>query len=82
MIERDFIAQKTKEYYIREYIEKKLDRVGISQIKLKKIPLGEKIIIDTNRPSLVVGSKGANIKDLTKHLNGFVCYWVFSCIDN
>ncbi|MBT4539675.1 30S ribosomal protein S3 [Candidatus Woesearchaeota archaeon] len=68
MIERDFIAQKTKEYYIREYIEKKLDRVGISQIKLKKIPLGEKIIIDTNRPSLVVGSKGANIKSLTKVL--------------
>ena len=62
MIERDFIAQKTKEYYIRKFIEERLQKVGISQIKLKKIPLGEKIIIDTSRPSLIVGSRGTNIK--------------------
>jgi len=68
MIERQFIAQKTKEYYIKKYIEEKLPRVGLSSIKLKKIPLGEKIIIYTSRPSLVVGSKGANIRDLTKTL--------------
>ena len=68
MIERDFIAQKTKEHYIKKYVEEKLPRVGISSIKLKKIPLGEKIIIKTSRPSLVVGSKGSNIKDLTKAL--------------
>lgn len=68
MIEREFIAQKTKEFYIKKYIEKKLKGAGISQIKLKKIPLGEKIIIYTGRPSLIVGSKGANIKDLTKTL--------------
>mgnify|MGYP001617165573 CR=1 FL=1 len=30
--------------------------------------MGEKIIIFTSRPSLVVGSKGANIRDLTKTL--------------
>ena len=68
MIEREFITQKTKEYYIRRFIEERLPKVGISQIKLKKIPLGEKIVIETSRPSLVVGSKGANIKDLTKIL--------------
>ena len=68
MIEREFVAQKTKEYYIKKFIEEKLQKVGISNIKLKKIPLGEKIIIDTSRPSLIVGSKGTNIKDLTKAL--------------
>ena len=68
MIEREFVIQKTKEFYIKKYIEEKLNRVGVSQIKLKKIPLGEKIIIHTSRPSLIVGSKGANIKDLTKAL--------------
>ncbi len=68
MIERDFIAQKTKEYYIKQYVKNRLSNVGISNIKLKKIPLGEKIIVYTNKPSLVVGSKGANIKDLTKIL--------------
>src|SRR3989344_6543524 len=68
MIERQFIAQKTKEYYIKQYIENKLKGVGISQIKLKKIPLGEKISIYTSRPSLIVGSRGANIRDLTRVL--------------
>ncbi len=68
MIEREFIAQKTKEFYIKKYIQQKLSNVGISEIKLKKIPLGEKIIIHTSRPSLVVGSKGSNIKDLTRIL--------------
>jgi small subunit ribosomal protein S3 len=68
MIEREFINQKTKEFYIKRYIEDKLKRVGVSQIRLKKIPLGEKIIIHTSRPSLIVGSKGANIKDLTRAL--------------
>ncbi len=68
MIERNFIAQKTKEYYLKKYVKDQLSNVGIANVKLKKIPLGEKIIIYTNKPSLVVGSKGANIKDLTKAL--------------
>jgi len=68
MMERDFIAQKTKEAHIKKYLERKLSNVGLSQIKLKKIPLGEKIILYTSRPGLIIGSKGANIKDLTRHL--------------
>ncbi|MFH1396529.1 MAG: 30S ribosomal protein S3 [archaeon] len=68
MIERDFVTQKTKEYYIKSYIESKLRGAEISEIKLKKIPLGEKIIIKTSRPSLIVGSKGANIRKLTSYL--------------
>ena len=68
MIERTFVAQRTREYYIRKYVEKTLGNVGISTISLKKIPLGEKIVIHTSRPSLIVGSKGANIRSLTKAL--------------
>ncbi|MBI2669192.1 30S ribosomal protein S3 [Candidatus Woesearchaeota archaeon] len=68
MIERGFIVQKTKEYYIKRYIEQKLSNVGVSHIRLKKIPLGEKIIIQTAKPSLIVGSKGSNIKELTRTL--------------
>ncbi|MDO8511017.1 MAG: 30S ribosomal protein S3 [Nanoarchaeota archaeon] len=68
MIERTFVAQRTREYYIRKYVEKTLGNVGISTISLKKIPLGEKIVIHTSRPSLIVGSKGANIRTLTKAL--------------
>ncbi len=68
MIERTFIAQRTREYFIRKYVEQKLGSVGISSITLRKIPLGEKIVINTSRPSLIVGSRGANIRALTKSL--------------
>lgn len=68
MIEREFIAQKTKEFYIQKHVEDTLGNVGISSISLKKIPLGEKIVIETSRPSLIVGLKGSNIKTLTKSL--------------
>ncbi len=68
MIERTFIAQRTREYFIRKYVKDKLGNVGISSITVKKIPLGEKIVINTSRPSLIVGSKGSNIRSLTKAL--------------
>ncbi len=68
MIERQFVLEKTKELKIKQYLNERLRKVGLSQIKVKKIPLGEKIVIQTSRPSLIVGSKGSNIKELTREL--------------
>ncbi len=67
-MEQNFINQKLREYKIKEYLGKRLGKISLGQIKVKKIPLGEKIIIETNRPGMVVGSRGANIKDLTNEL--------------
>jgi len=68
MIERKFITEKIKEFQIQETISSSLKNAGISKIKMKKTPLGEKIIIYTSRPGLVVGKKGESIKRLTKQL--------------
>ena len=68
MIERKFVAQKIKEFQIEEYISQSLDNVGHSRTKMVKTPLGEKIVIFTSRPGLIVGRKGQNIKQLTKTL--------------
>lgn len=68
MIERKFVAQKIKEFQIQEYITQSLKNVGHSHTKMVKTPLGEKIIISTSRPGLIVGKKGQNIKQLTKTL--------------
>ncbi|MBI2652632.1 30S ribosomal protein S3 [Candidatus Woesearchaeota archaeon] len=68
MIERKFVAQKMKEFQIQEYITQSLENVGHSHTKMVKTPLGEKIIIFTSRPGLIVGRKGQNIKQLTKTL--------------
>ncbi len=68
MIERNFVNQRTKEFFIKNKVESILRGAEISEIKLKKIPLGEKILIKTSRPSLVVGSKGSNIRAITATL--------------
>ena len=68
MIERKFVAQKTKELQIQEHISNNLKNVGHSHTKMTKTPLGEKIIVHASRPGLIVGRKGQNIKELTKTL--------------
>ena len=68
MIEKQIVAQKVKELMIKEYIEEKMGKAGYSHTEIKKTPLGEKIIIFTSKPGLIVGRKGENIKELTEVL--------------
>lgn len=66
MIERQFVSQKKKEFGIQEYVTTFLGKgSGYSHTEIKRTPLGEKVIIYTSRPGLVVGKKGDNIKRLT-----------------
>ncbi len=68
MIERKFVSQKIKEHLVQEFVAKELTRSGHSKIEIRRTPLGEKIIIYTSRPGLIVGKKGENIKRLTANL--------------
>ncbi|MBD3209312.1 30S ribosomal protein S3 [Candidatus Woesearchaeota archaeon] len=68
MIERKFISENIKEFRIKEFVADHLNRVGLSEVKLQRTPLGEKIVVSASRPGLVVGRAGANIQKLTKDL--------------
>ena len=68
MIEREFVSRNMNEFRIKEFIVKSLSRVGLSDVKVQRTPLGEKIVIRAARPGLVVGRAGANISKLTKDL--------------
>jgi len=68
MIERKFVEEKLKEYQIQEYIGETLGDVGHSHSKVQKTALGERIVVHSSRPGLVVGRKGENIKRLTREL--------------
>ena len=69
MIERTIIKQRKKEYRIQEFISETLKNVGLSKVKLQRTPLGEKVVIHTSRPGLVVGRKGESIQRLGRELN-------------
>ncbi len=57
-----------KEFLVEEFVKHSMKGVGLADVKLQKTPLGEKIVIATARPGLVVGRKGENIKELTRTL--------------
>jgi small subunit ribosomal protein S3 len=67
-IERKFIKQNLKEFRIKQHVEESLDRVGLAGVKLRKTPLGDRIVLAASRPGLVVGRAGANITKLTREL--------------
>ncbi|MBI5391724.1 30S ribosomal protein S3 [Candidatus Woesearchaeota archaeon] len=68
MIERQIINQRLKEKQIEEFVFSFLGRQSCSHIHIQRTPLGEKIIVQTAKPGLIVGKKGANIKSLTNTL--------------
>jgi len=69
MKEKEFIKQNLIHMRIKESLEEKTGKAAeIGDITLEKTPLGEKIIISTTRPGLIIGRGGAMIKELTKEL--------------
>jgi small subunit ribosomal protein S3 len=67
-IERKFVKQNMKEFRIKQHVEHSLSRVGLAGVKLRKTPLGDRIVLFASRPGLIVGRAGANISKLTKEL--------------
>lgn len=68
MIERKFVQSHMKEFLVTDFVKENLKNVGLSNIKLIRTPLGDKIIIKASRPGLVVGRGGENIQRLTEEL--------------
>ena len=68
MIEKKIIADKKNEYITKEYVKKVLGKGKISDIKIERTPIGERIIVFTTRPGIIIGGRGENIKNLTNIL--------------
>lgn len=68
MEENKIVQFKKDEYSIREYIKQNLGKGKISRVRIEYTPVGEKIIVSTNKPGLVIGRKGEKIDELTRVL--------------
>ena len=68
MEERKTVKFKKDEFSIREYIKSSLGKGKVSKVKINYTPVGEKIIVSTHKPGLVIGRKGERIGELTKVL--------------
>ena len=63
-----FVKLKKEEFGIKEYIKRQLGKGKISNLDIEYTPVGEKIIISTSKPGLVIGRKGEQIQQLTEVL--------------
>jgi len=68
MKERSNVQLKKEEFAIREGIKKLLGKGKISKIRIEYTPVGEKIIIATHKPGLVIGRKGEKIEEISNLL--------------
>lgn len=68
MDEKKFVNFKKEELGVKEYIKFALGKGKISAVTIEYTPVGEKIVISTNKPGLVIGRKGEKIEELTVFL--------------
>tara|TARA_Y100000310_G_C20577048_1_gene760975 strand:+ start:505 stop:1191 length:687 start_codon:yes stop_codon:yes gene_type:complete len=68
MEEKKFVMFKEEELSLKEYVKGSLGKGRISDVTIEYTPVGEKIIVATNRPGLVIGKKGEKISELTRNL--------------
>ncbi len=68
MDEKKFVQLKKEELEVREYIKNSLGKGRISEVTIEYTPVGEKIIVSTNRPGMVIGTRGEKIDELTSVL--------------
>lgn len=68
MEERTTVKFKKDEFAIKEYIKSILGKGKISKARIEYTPIGEKVIVSTNKPGLVIGKRGEKIEELTNVL--------------
>lgn len=68
MEERKLVKLKKEEFAIRESVKNAIGKGKASKVKIEYTPIGEKIIISTHKPGLVIGRKGEKIMELTEIL--------------
>jgi small subunit ribosomal protein S3 len=68
MEERKTVEFKKREFAIKEKIKEIMEKGKVSKVRIEYTPIGEKIIVSTHKPGLVIGRKGEKIAELTRAL--------------
>ncbi len=65
-----YADQLHEDFKIRELIRKELPSAGISLLEIERFPNQVQVMIHTARPGIVIGRKGASVKELRGKLRG------------
>jgi small subunit ribosomal protein S3 len=68
MEEKQTVRFKKDEFAIRESIKKLLGKGKVSKVKIEYTPVGEKLIISTSKPGLIIGRGGEKLNEIADYL--------------
>ena len=68
MIEKDFVTEGLRRTRIDEYFEKELERAGYGGMDVQVTPLGTMVVLYAERPGMVIGRGGKNVRSITNTL--------------
>ena len=60
-----FIDQSRRRLLIDEYLARELNAAGYGGVEIHKMPMRTEVVIQASRPGVVIGRRGAKIRDLT-----------------
>ncbi len=69
--EKEYAANLQEDLRIRDYVKKRLIHAGVSTVEIERKASRVHVIIQTARPGIVIGKKGAEIENLKKDLQKF-----------
>lgn len=61
---RHYVDRLQEDFLIRDTINKELPKAGIALIEIERFPKQVQVTIHTARPGIVIGRKGASVKEL------------------
>ena len=65
MEEKNTVKFKKEEFAMREKIKEEIGKGKVSKVKIEYAPIGERIILSTSKPGLIIGRGGEKIEQLT-----------------
>lgn len=68
MEEKKFVNVRKEEHSIKDFVKKEFGKGKISTVKIEYTPVGEKIVVSTHKPGIVIGKRGEKIAELTEIL--------------
>ena len=68
MEEKNTVKFKKDEFKVRESIKEDIGKGKVSRVRIEYTPVGEKIIVSTHKPGLIIGRQGSKIEELTQML--------------
>jgi len=66
MEEKSTVNFKKEEFAMRERIKNEIGKGKVSKVKIEYTPVGERIILTTSKPGLIIGRGGEKINQLTE----------------